>query len=179
MEQCYSQREEVEQDYLQLIYSPRLVGLPQHGDGLHAHLWPHFLPPVGNRWSSGVCQFPYDTHTLKQRYTSSLEWGKLFPSKETCPAQAVKAVYLFVRKCSRSKAALYCCARDDQPGMISQGWSGTWLPSPASRDLFGRKCGEEILDKRNSIYKVIGEWNRRAHLFGGLYVVIVYGKLHI
>lgn len=59
------------------------------------------------------------THTLKQRYTSSLEWGKIFPSKEMCPAQAVKAAaYLFVRTRSRSKAALYCCARDDQPGMM-------------------------------------------------------------
>ena len=92
-------------------------GCPQHGDGLHAHFWSHFSHLLG---TDGVVGFASSlmTHTLKQRYIASLEWGKIFPSRETCPAQAVKAVYLFVRRCSRPKAALCWCARDDQPGAI-------------------------------------------------------------
>ena len=101
----------------QLIHSSRRVGVPSMGMVCMHTSDPIFSHLLG---TDGVVGFASSlmTHTLKQRYTASLEWGKIFPSRETCPAQAMKAVYLFVRRCSRCKAALCWCARDDQPGKI-------------------------------------------------------------
>ena len=60
-----------------------------------------------------------------KKYVSSLEQGETFPSKERCPEQDIRVLYLFVRTNSKP-GHIFLWPRRDQKSMC------TWLPVPTS-----------------------------------------------
>lgn len=59
----------------------------------------------GTDIAAGGGQVPCSTRLSgTKKYTPSPAQGKICPSKESCPAQAVRALHVFARKCSRAQA---------------------------------------------------------------------------
>lgn len=56
-------------------------------------------------YSSRIGQVPYDAHLKrKKEHTQNLKQGKIFPHKVLSPAEAMRTLHLWGRKCPRPKA---------------------------------------------------------------------------
>lgn len=65
------------------------------------------LPPIQEQIQGLARSHTTPTEEVKRSTCIlSLEQEEIFPNKEICPAQAVRALYIFARKCSKSKAIL-------------------------------------------------------------------------
>lgn len=94
-----------------------------HTHPSHAADEGHPSLPTRNLHSSGFGQVPYAyTFSRTKKYTSSPKQKRIFPSKSICLAQAVRALYLHERKCSRPMAHSYAVMQ----GSIDY----AWLPFP-------------------------------------------------
>lgn len=86
-------------------------------------------PPVG---SSRVGQVPHDAGLSRTKeHPSNPERGKIFPNREIGAAQAVRALYLFVRTCSWPRTCAHVATQ--------RATSCTRLPFPTRLVLYHKR----------------------------------------